>query len=202
MTIRPPDTDFVPSDKDSSVLTKEARKILRQWARQGYYVYLRPVMSSYAGDSNNRVYWMLSVEYRAIDFQQIRGESYNLSKMIVAVSGRVIDRPKPYPEFKLGERSGWLAPKVAFEAEKAAIHDAREKAERKARKKHGPPGKPCVLCENPTYPESPDRGEQPFRKGGKVHHRRCWKEAKQKAESTSNVIPFERPRTRKQKKRA
>lgn len=175
MTIRPPDSDFVPSDKDSSVLTPEARKILKRWARQGYYVYLRPTMSAYAGDDGNRVYWMLSVEYREINFTSIRGEGYNLSKLIVAVSGRVHKRPNR--TFKLGDHAGWLAPKVAFEAEKKAIHE-----------KLGP--EPCKH-------DDPDKIRKVRKKDGtKLFKCECghkWP----RPEKGAKVIPFERPRKRK-----
>lgn len=117
-------------------LTPEARKILKRWARQDMYVYMRPMSGVYAGgDDPSKIFWSVSVEYRAmVDHQQIRGEGWNISKVIVEMSGRVPNRDREQPGYVPGKNVGWLAAQAVAEQQKADMRKARKKAERKKAK--------------------------------------------------------------------
>jgi hypothetical protein len=113
-------------------LTAEARKILKRWAAQDFYVYIRPMSGVYAGGKKkSQIFWSISVEYRGVEWQQIRGEGWNISKLIVEMSGRVPNRERIQPGYEPGKETGWLAAKKAADQQKADMKAARQKAKKK-----------------------------------------------------------------------
>jgi hypothetical protein len=105
-----------------SELTKAAQKILKRWALDDYYIYMRPMSSLYMDRTRKAtVYWSVSVEFRHYGNgpTQYRGEGYDLSEIIVELASRVPDRKDVQPNYKAGP-TGWLAPERAKDVTKVA----------------------------------------------------------------------------------
>lgn len=143
----------------SSSLDKATRVILNRWALEGFYIYLRPVSSRLvegaASKKKEKTYWVVTVEFRTVPPGQWRGEGYNLDEVItelatllprnrahravkcphVLVGGaqceRVVDHPGPHGPVAAGR----MAPKAAFEREKAAFRKTAEAKPKKSKKK-------------------------------------------------------------------
>lgn len=87
------------TDKPSSQIDSEARKILRQWSRCAYYVYLRPLDFRFINPSAEfAVHWKVTVEYRGVGYQQHVAEGMNLSEVIKKLGEEVpLRKPKLPP---------------------------------------------------------------------------------------------------------
>lgn len=122
-----------------SELTLEARKILSKWARWDLYVYMRPMSSVYlVPQKKHTVYWIVSVEYRAMEYKQLRGEGYDLSEVIVKLDEDVPNRKKVQPGYKPGTNTGWLAAKEVAERQREEIRNnvvAFERPRKRKKKK-------------------------------------------------------------------
>lgn len=117
-------------------MTPEARKILKRWVAQDFYVYMRPMSAVYAGGKDPKaIHWCVSVEYRGVEWRQIRGEGSDLSKVVVEMSGRVPNRHREQPGYKPGKDTGWLAAKKTAKRQLKDMKEAREKAEAEKPKK-------------------------------------------------------------------
>ena len=118
------------------MINKEAKKLLKLWAQQDFYVYIRSMSSVYVDPKKEpRLYFTVSVEYRGVKWEQITGEGYDLSKIIITMSGRVPNRHAEQPGYKPGKETGWLAAKAVAEKQLSEMRAARGKKTKKAKKK-------------------------------------------------------------------
>lgn len=120
-----------------SGLSAEAKKVLSRWARDDFYVYLRPVSSKYIDRTKKEtIYWCVSVEFRRVEEpRQFRGEGYDLNDVILELAERV-----PRRRQKLSN-AGWLSPepmqrqirsgKVTAKDKKKAVAGAMSKKKSK-----------------------------------------------------------------------
>lgn len=118
----------------TDTLTKESRKILSRFARDEYYVYLRPMTSRFIDRSKkHKLYWVVSVEFRRPDGPKtFRGEGYDLNEVLEELSERVPRRKEIQPGY-VGQQvttktAGYLM------AKKAKVSEDRP---RKRKKKSG-----------------------------------------------------------------
>lgn len=111
--------------KPSSQITAEARKVLRRWARDDFYVYLRPVPSTLIDPKAKfHLVWKISVEFRGVGWKQYVGEGNNLSETIIRMGLEVPRRGKLKKE-PLG--SGKV---VDFTKNEQQVFEGMKKAER------------------------------------------------------------------------
>lgn len=82
------------------VLSDEARKLISRWARDEFYIYIRPLTSRLIDRSKpHKVYWQVSVEYRYVEYKSIRGEGYDLNQIILDLGPRVPRRKDKQPGY-------------------------------------------------------------------------------------------------------
>lgn len=123
-------------ERDASV-SPEASRILRRWARDDFYVYIRPLSSQYVDSTEQaRIYWTVSVEFRSVNFVQKRGEGYNLSEIIIELDQSMPRRKKSERAtgYVPGKPMGLCPPKKVFEQEVEYARKMREGAVQKAQK--------------------------------------------------------------------
>lgn len=88
--------------KPSSQINAEARKVLRHWARDGLYTYIRPVSSKLIDPTAKfHIVWKISVEYRGVGWKQYHNEGANLSEVIIRM-GLEIPRKSKLKKEPLG----------------------------------------------------------------------------------------------------
>lgn len=130
-----------------SELPSDVRKILSRWARDDYYVYLRPMSSAYVDPGKKETtYWVVSVEYRAVEFKQVKGEGYDLCEVLRKMAPDVPRRRDVQPGYRPGKTTGWLAARAAADAEKA--HYASQPKPKK--KNAGKPSKGKLKVKKPS----------------------------------------------------
>lgn len=84
----------------SSALTPAARKVLRRWTIDDYYVYLHPTASIREDGDKLTLYWNVSVEFRFVEWKQWRGEGFDLSAVIMEMNEKIPRRKKMQPEYR------------------------------------------------------------------------------------------------------
>lgn len=112
----------------SSSLQKSTRTILNRWAKEGFYIYIRPLTSKYINSrSEHKVYWSVAVELRTTPPGQWRGEGYNLDDVIAELATRV---PRGRKEHR-AKNAGWLAPEsvLAEEVEQMKSERPRKRSQ-------------------------------------------------------------------------
>lgn len=119
----------------TDTLTKESRKFLSRWAKDEYYVYIRPMTSRFIDRSKkHKLYWVVSVEFRRMDEPKtFRGEGYDLNEVLAELAERVPRRKEAQPGY-VGQQvtkknAGYLM------AHAAVLEDDEVKEIRKKRKK-------------------------------------------------------------------
>lgn len=106
----------------------EAHKILKRWAKAQYYVYLRCLSSLFLDpDKKHRLYWTVTVEYRTVNWQQWRGEGFDLSEIICKLDLEVPRRDTKGLAYHPKEWNGAYSPEAIVKAE-------RKKAKKKNKK--------------------------------------------------------------------
>lgn len=118
----------------SEPLSREAKKWLSRWAKDEWYVYIRPLTSRFIDRSTkHRLYWAVSVECRRIGGEtRYRGEGYDLSEIILKLSEQVPRRKDIQPGY-VGQQvtkqnAGFLM------ADSAVLPDEKVKKIKKKRK--------------------------------------------------------------------
>lgn len=100
-----------------SKLSVESRKILSRWAKDKFYVYLRPVTSKFIdAASPHTIYWNVSVEFRTVPPGRWEAEGYDLDACIKQL-GEQVPRRRAREGEKLPSGAGGYAPKSMREAE-------------------------------------------------------------------------------------
>lgn len=79
-------------------ISGQAHKYLTRWAKDEFYVYIRPLSSRFTEPSAKkfRIHWAVTVEYRGMEYKQHRAEGYDLSEVICKL-GKEVPRRKTIP---------------------------------------------------------------------------------------------------------
>ena len=144
----------------SSSLNAEVRKVLSRWAKEGFYVYLRPITSRYVEGPNkkHKVYWNVSVELRTVPPGHWEGEGYDLDQIVLEMADRV---PRNRIEHRLSA-PGWGAPKSVLEAEIARTNQSIKTARLDNKQARSP-------ADTKTRVKSGGKSERPRKKPKRAH---------------------------------
>lgn len=123
-------------------LSKEAERIISEWAADDYYTYIRPITSTYTKPNKpHKVVWAVAVEMRAVEYQRWHDDGDDLDEVIRSL-GEVVPRRKTIqkgykPAGKKGRPShlGPFAPAGPLRTNDMIEDDV--KAKREAKKSKG-----------------------------------------------------------------
>lgn len=123
-------------------LTKDSRKILSRFAKDEFYVYIRPMTSRFIDRSKkHKLYWVVSVEFRRVDgMKTFRGEGYDLNEVLADLGERVPRRKEVQPGYvgngTVSEKTaGYLMSKKAKVKPIKPVKASKDKKKRKKKVK-------------------------------------------------------------------
>ena len=123
-------------------LPEDCEKIISQWAADDYYVYIRPITSTYASPTKPHVvYWNVLVEYRNPKYKRWLADGESLADCIRNLGSEIPRRKKLDPGYVAagkkgrGTSLGPYAPAGPLKTNESieAVAD-KQRAEKKAKK--------------------------------------------------------------------
>lgn len=100
-------------------IAPETHKILKRWTRAQFYVYIRPLSSLYVRpDKKHRIYWVVAVEHRTVNWQQWRGEGFDINEIIQKLDLEVPKRDTSKLQYRPERWAGAHAPKKMEKAQR------------------------------------------------------------------------------------